>query len=58
LWRSQALGVGDSCHLCQGRFGLRQPEGHLHGAVQVDGSGQGGAGLLMPTGLRIQRAEA
>src|SRR5262249_25525077 len=35
-----------SLHLRQCGFGLGQPEGHVHGAVEVDGGGQGGAGLL------------
>jgi len=33
-------------HLRQRRLGLGQPEGHVHGPVQVDGSGQRSAGLL------------
>jgi hypothetical protein len=47
-----------SLHLRQGGLGLRQPEGHLHHAVEPDGRGQGGAGLLLPTDLCIQGAEA
>ena len=58
FWHSYALGAGDSRHLCQCRFSLRQPERHLHGAVELDGGGQGGAGLLPLAGLRIQGAEA
>jgi hypothetical protein len=46
-----------SLHLGQHCLRLGQPEGHLHGAVERDGRGQGGAGLLPLTGLRIQRAE-
>src|SRR2546428_10880921 len=38
-------------------FGLGQPAGHVHGAVEVDGGGQGGAGLLPLTGLAIQPAQ-
>ena len=45
-------------HLRQCGFGLGQPEGHVHGAVQVDGGGQGGAGLLALAGLAIQPAQA
>ena len=45
-------------YLRQRGFRLGEPEGHVHGAVQVDGGGQGGAGLLSPTSLRIQGAEA
>ena len=50
--------AGDSCHLCQCRFGLRQPEGHLHVAVERDGGGQGGASLLPLAGGGVQGAEA
>ena len=32
-------------------------EGHVHGAVQVDGGGQGGAGLLTTAGLAVQPAQ-
>ena len=39
-------------------FGLGQPEGHVHGAVQLDGGGQGGASLLLLTDRGIQWAEA
>ena len=39
-------------------LGLRQPEGHLHGAVQRDGGGQGSASRLPLAGLRVQGAEA
>ena len=45
-------------YLCQRRLRLRQPEGHVHGAVQRDSSGEGGAGLRPPTGLRMQGAKA
>src|SRR5215510_16046856 len=47
-----------SLHLCQCRLCLGQPEGHVHGAVHLDGGGQGGANLLPLAGCRIQRAEA
>ena len=42
-------------HLRQRRLRLGQPEGHVHGAVQVDGGGQGGAGLLPLAGLAYSR---
>jgi hypothetical protein len=45
-------------YLCQRPLGLGQPEGHLHGTIHLDGSGQLGASLLTPTNLAIQRAEA
>ena len=38
-------------HLRQGGFGLGQPEGHVHGTVEVDGGGQGGAGRRSTDGL-------
>jgi hypothetical protein len=41
-------------HLRQYGFGLGQPEGHVHGPVEVNGSGQGDAGLLAPAGLVVQ----
>ena len=44
-------------HLRQRGFGLGQPEGHVHGAVEVDGGGQGGAGLLPTAGLAVQPAQ-
>ena len=49
---------GDSRHLCQCRFCLRQPQCHPHGVVERDSGGQGGTGRLMLIELRIQRAEA
>ena len=42
----------------QRRLRLGQPEGHVHGAIQVDGGGQLGAGLLPLACLGIQRAKA
>jgi hypothetical protein len=42
-----------SCHLRQRRFGLGQPEGHVHGAVQRDSGREGGAGLLTTAGLAV-----
>ena len=50
--------AGDSCHLCQCRFGLRQPQCHLHVAVERDGGGQGGASLLPLAGGGVQGAQA
>ena len=44
-------------HLRQRGLGLGQPEGHVHGAVQVDGHGQGGAGLLPLAGGGVQGAQ-
>jgi hypothetical protein len=44
-------------HLRQGGFGLREPEGHVHGPVEVDGGSQGGAGLLSTAGLVVQPAQ-
>jgi hypothetical protein len=32
----------------QGGFGSIPPEGHVHGAVQLDGGGQLGTGLFPP----------
>ena len=51
------LGTAASCHLRQHRFGLGQPEGHVYGAVQRDGGGQGGAGLRTLSYLPIQHAK-
>jgi hypothetical protein len=45
-------------YLCQRRFRLGQPEGHVHGAVKVDSRGHFGTGLLGPVGLGIEAAEA
>ena len=42
-----------SRHLRQCGFGLGQPEGHVHGAVHLDGSGQLSAGLLLPSRLGV-----
>jgi hypothetical protein len=44
-------------HLRQRRFGLGQPEGHVHSAVEVDGGGQGDAGLRSTAGLVVQPAQ-
>jgi hypothetical protein len=38
-------------------FCLGEPEGHVHGTVEVDGGGQGGAGLRRTTGLMVQPAQ-
>src|SRR4029453_12353406 len=45
-------------HLRQRGFSLRQPEGHVHGAVERHGRGQGSTGLLPPADLGIQYAKA
>ena len=45
-------------HLCPHRLGLRQPEGHVHGAVEVQSSREYGACLLLQAGRGIQGAEA
>ena len=45
-------------YLGQRRFRLGQPEGHLHGAVELDGGRQLGAGLLPLAAPGIQGAEA
>src|SRR5215510_5140145 len=47
-----------SCHLCQRHLSLGQPEGHVHGAIQVDGRGQRGASWLWPAALGIKRTQA
>jgi len=47
-----------SLHLRQCRLSLRKPERHVHGAVQRNSSRQLSAGLLHPSYLGIQRAEA
>ena len=44
-------------HLRQCGFSLGQPEGHVHGTVEVDGGGQGGAGLRSTAGLVVQPAQ-
>jgi hypothetical protein len=44
--------------LRQCRLRLGQPEGHLHGAIQVDSSGQRNTGRLSLADLGIQCAEA
>ena len=43
--------------LRQRRLCLGQPEGHLHGPVQLDGRAQGSPGLLCSSHLAIQHAE-
>src|SRR5262249_40875178 len=55
-WHGPLLPIASS-HLCQCGFGLRQPEVHLHSAVQGDSSRQGVASLLTLCCLEIQRAE-
>src|SRR5712692_6132465 len=47
-------GIVARTHLRQRGFGLGQPEGHVHSAVQVDGGGQGDAGLLPLAGRGVQ----
>ena len=42
---------------CQRRLRVGKPEGHVHGTVQRDGSGQLDAGLLWPSQLGIQDAK-
>src|SRR5262245_30523488 len=44
--------------LCQRRLGLRQPESHVHGTVEVQSSRECGAGLLLHSGRGIQGTEA
>jgi hypothetical protein len=44
-------------HLCQRCLCLGQPEGHVHGAVQVDRRGQLGASLLVLIGLDVEGTE-
>src|SRR5262245_16839184 len=44
-------------HLRQHRLCLGQPEGHVHGPVQGDSSGQFSMGLLALTSRGIQRAQ-
>ena len=45
-------------HLRQRRFGLGQPEGHIHSTVELDGGRECSAGLLWLAALGIQRAQA
>jgi hypothetical protein len=52
----QSTHVISALHLRQRSFRLREPERHLHGAVEVDGSGQGDAALLPTAGLAVQPA--
>src|SRR5262245_36127594 len=47
-----------SLHLRQRLLCLREPEGHLHVAIQVDGGGQSGTCLLLLTLSGVQHAEA
>jgi hypothetical protein len=51
LWRWRCS------HLRQRCLSLRQPKGHLHGAVHRRGQRQFGAGLLALTSRGIQRAQ-
>src|SRR5262245_54160155 len=43
-----------SCHLRQRGLRPRQPERHLHGAVERDGTAQFGAGVVAPAHLDVQ----
>src|SRR4029453_7556062 len=45
-------------HLRQCRLRLRQPQDHLHGAVEIDRGRECRAGLLPLAGLGVQHAEA
>ena len=45
-------------HLRQCRLSLGQPQGHLHGAVQVDSGSEGSTGLFSPADLGVEGAEA
>ena len=38
-------------HLCQCGFDLGEPEGHVHGTVEVDGGAQGSAGRRSSAGM-------
>ena len=42
---------GESSRLSQRPLRLRQPEGHLHGAIHLDGGRELAAGLLPPADL-------
>jgi hypothetical protein len=44
-------------HPCQRRLRLGQPEGHVHGAVQVDGGGEFGTGLRSPAKPGVEGAK-
>src|SRR5262245_52442722 len=46
-----------SPHPHQRRFCCGEPEGHVHGPVHLDGSGERGAGLGSTACLAVQRAE-
>src|SRR5712691_505414 len=50
-------GLSASAHLCQGRLSLGEPEGHVHGAVQRYGCGQGGACWLRAARLDVEGAQ-
>jgi hypothetical protein len=52
------LWLGAASHLCQRGLCLWQPEGHLHGTVQLDSGRQRSTGLLPLTGLGVKSAEA
>src|SRR5438093_12608218 len=47
-----------SSRLRQRRLRPGQPEGHVHGTIQLNGGGQFNTGLLWPSQLEVQRPEA
>ena len=49
--RSASASHGQRCYPGQRRLGFREPEGHLHGTIEVDGRSEGSAGLLPLAGL-------
>jgi hypothetical protein len=53
----QAIGSSSRLHLRQRRLGLRQPERHLHGPIQLNRGGQRSTRLYTASHLTIQRAE-
>jgi hypothetical protein len=44
-------------HLPQHRFYLGEPEGRLHGTVEVDSGGQFGSSLLLLANLGVEGAK-
>jgi hypothetical protein len=44
--------------LCQRRLGIRQPERHRHGSIELDSPRERGAGLLLLVDRGLQRAAA
>jgi hypothetical protein len=56
--RTKAIGMrGNSGHLRQRGFGLGEPQGHVHGTVQVDRGGQFRSGLLTLVYPSVEEAE-